>query len=399
MATGLDIIFQPPAVGFGSYLDGILPADVATAAGAFSFSMQQIKNITNIPIEKFAQVVSTLETTKQLNVNGTSIPVDVSGTNTAIAAIALGSGPNGTYTLSDFFGCMSSLPYDWTQIKTLIEELETDKAGSAGNRGLYQIYQALYNAVIANDPSTPSGEAAIQALIDEANTEIQNILNNNSEKASILNDLWELTGTQLTTEQRARAKALFPVPVPRDGSLTKFPESQISFVDAIPSMASDTRPHMYAQTLEAIVDLSTAGGQSIVGMLRETRNQARLSIVGIPLDNNIAQTLSERQNKELVANGILPGTIPAVLKQIDQNGAIVEPQRYGVYNSSTNTYDSIYRQDEPLVPGTLADPESIDIIPELDPVYFSDITLPSTPSVQEAIDEVIRCNCDCWDNL
>jgi len=399
MATGLDIIFQPPAVGFGSYLDGILPADVATAAGAFSFSMQQIKNITNIPIEKFAQVVSTLETTKQLNVNGTSIPVDVSGTNAAIAAIALGSGPNGTYTLSDFFGCMSSLPYDWTRIKTLINELETNKAGSAGNRGLYQIYQALYDAVIANNPSTPSGEAAIQALIDEANTEIQNILNNNSEKASILNDLWELTGTQLTTEQRARAKALFPVPVPRDGSLTKFPESQISFVDAIPSMASDTRPHMYAQTLEAIVDLSTAGGQSIVGMLRETRNQARLSIVGIPLDNNIAQTLSERQNKELVANGVLSGTIPAVLKQIDQNGDIVGPQRYGVYNPNTNTYDSIYRQDEPLVPGTLADPESIDIIPELDPVYFSDITLPSTPSVQEAIDEVIRCNCDCWDNL
>jgi hypothetical protein len=399
MATGLEIVFQPPAVGFGSYLDGILPPDIATAAGAFSYSMQQIKNISNIPIEKFAQVVSTIETTKNLAVNGTSIPVDISGTNNALANVALGSGPNGSYTVSDFFGCMSSLPYDWTQIKTLINELETDRAGTAGNRGLYQIYQALYNAVVANNPSTPVGEAAIQAIIDEANTEIQNILANNSEKAAILNDLWELTGTQLTIEQRARSRALFPVPVPRDGSLTSSPESQISFVDSIPSMATDTRPHMYAQTLEAIVDLSTVGGQSIVGMMRETRNQARLSIVGIPLDNNISQTLTERQNKQLVANGILPGTIPAVLKQIDQNGNIVSPQRYGVYNPSTNTYESEYRVNEPLVPGTLADPENIDIIPELDPVYFSDITLPSTPSVQEAIDEVIRCNCDCWDNL
>ena len=399
METGLEITYQPPAVGFGSYLDGILPADIATAAGAFCFSMQQIKNITNIPIEKFAQVVSTLETTKELNINGTSVPVDVSGTDAAIATVALGSGPNGTYTLSDFFGCMSSLPYDWTRIKTLINELETNRAGSVGNRGLYQIYQALYNAVVANNPSTPPGEAAIQALIDEANTEIQNIFNNNGTKATTLNDLWELTGTQLTIEQRSRGSALFPVPVPRDPTLTRFPETQMSFVDAIPSMAPDTRPHMYAQTLEAIVDLSTTGGQSIVGMLRETRNQARLSIVGIPLDNNISQTLSQTQNKELVANGVLPGTVPAVLKQIDQNGNIIEPQRYGVYNPNTNTYDSVYRQNQPLVPGTLADPENIDIIPELDPVYFSDITLPSTPSVQEAIDEVIRCNCDCWDNL
>jgi hypothetical protein len=399
MATDQNIVFQQPAVGFGSYLDGILPSDIATAAGAFSFSMQQIKNITNIPIEKFAQVVSTLETTKELNINGTSVPVDVSGTDAAIAAIALGSGPNGTYTLSDFFGCMSSLPYDWTQIKTLINELETNKAGSPGNRGLYQIYEALYNAVVANDPSTPSGEAAIQLLIDEANTEIQNIQNNNSEKATKLNSLWEITGSQLTKEQQARGAALFPVPVPRDSTLTKFPDTQISFVNALPSMASDTRPHMYAQTLEAIVDLSTAGGQSLVGMLRETRNQARLSIIGVPLDNNISQTLTERQNKELVANGVLPGTIPAVLKQIDQNGNLIEPERYGVYNPSTNTYDSVYRQNKVLVPGSLADPENIDIIPELDPVYFSDITLPSTPSVSEAIDEVIRCNCDCWDNL
>lgn len=398
-STVQNIIYQAPPVGFGSYLDSILPADIATAAGAFSFSMQQIKNITNIPIEKFAQVVSTLETTMNLSVNGTSIPVDVSGTDAAITAIALGSGPYGTYTLSDFFGSMSSLPYDWTKIKTLINELETNRVGSAGNRGLYQIYEALYNAVLANNPSTPVGEAAIQVLIDEANTEIQNILVNNSERAEVLNALWIITGTQLTKEQRARSRALFPVPVPRDGTLTKFPESQMSFVDAIPSMASDTRPHMYAQTLEAIADLSTLGGQSIVGMLRETRNQARLSIVGIPLDNNISQTLTERQNKELVANGTLLGTIPAVLKQIDQNGNLIQPERYGVYNPITNTYDSIYRTDESLVPGSLADPESIDIIPELDPVYFSDITLPSTPSVEEAINEVIRCNCDCWDNL
>ena len=398
-STANNITYQPPAVGFGSYLDKILPDDIALSAGAFSYSMQQIKNITNIPIEKFAQVVSTLETTKLLSINGTSVPVDVTGVNQALSLISNGSGPNGTYTLSDFFGSMSSLPYDWTRIKTLINDLETNKAGSAGNRGLYQIYQALYNAVVANNPSTPLGEAAIQALIDEANTEIQNIYNANSLKATELNTAYNILGTQLNKEQTSRAASLFPVPNPRDDSLSRYPETQMSFVNAIPSMSTDTRPHMFAQTLEAITDLAILGGQSIVGMLRETRNQTRLSLIGIPTDNNISQTLSSKDNKILVANGVLPGTIPATLRQIDANGALIEPQRYGIYDPNTNTYDSIYRQNTTLFPGSLAEPENLDIIPELDPVYFSDITLPSTPSVSEAIDEVIRCNCDCWDNL
>ena len=38
--------------GFGAYLDGILPPDIAKAAGCFSVSMQQIKNISSVPIEK-----------------------------------------------------------------------------------------------------------------------------------------------------------------------------------------------------------------------------------------------------------------------------------------------------------------------------------------------------------
>ena len=36
-------------IGFGSYLDGILPADIATSAGTFAVTMQQVKNISSIP--------------------------------------------------------------------------------------------------------------------------------------------------------------------------------------------------------------------------------------------------------------------------------------------------------------------------------------------------------------
>ena len=118
--------------GFGAYLDGILPPDIAIAAGACSVSMQQIKNISSVPIEKFAQVVNSLETTKGLTVNGTSVPTDTSLASQGLALIALGNGPFGTYTMSNFLGCMSGLPYLGINIRQLIQQLETPT--------LYDIY-------------------------------------------------------------------------------------------------------------------------------------------------------------------------------------------------------------------------------------------------------------------
>ena len=50
--TIVPVNLQTLSEGFGSYLDGILPSDIATAAGAFSATMQQVNNIRKIDIEK-----------------------------------------------------------------------------------------------------------------------------------------------------------------------------------------------------------------------------------------------------------------------------------------------------------------------------------------------------------
>jgi hypothetical protein len=134
-----DTIIQKFPVGFGSYLAGILPPDVATAAGAFSVSMQQITNISSIPIEKFAQIVTNIETIAGLAVNGTNVPVDNTLVSGSLPLIALGSGPYGTYTMSDFFGCMTGLPYIGIDINGLMNAIETP--------ALYNIYKQLYLAV------------------------------------------------------------------------------------------------------------------------------------------------------------------------------------------------------------------------------------------------------------
>ena len=369
--------------GFGAYLDGILPPDIAKAAGAFSVSMQQIKNISSVPIEKFAQVVNSLETTKGLTVNGTSVPTDTSLASQGLALIALGNGPFGTYTMSNFLGCMSGLPYLGINIRQLIQQLETPT--------LYDIYKNLYLAVtweratvsvqyttyqVETDPGPPpsyttyyhvtgltitdpgggygrAGAAAptitisnggtgtttigtnylditnygrvlsvavssagsdstsvptatvdyppgtgsfsnsiVQTYIDAANAEIAVIKNAQPARAQQLITNWENTGRLLSIEQRAIATGMslkVPLSDPandREPTLAGYPTTQYSFVDSIPRYAKFTQPHMYSQTLEAISNLNTVGGRSLVAMLREARNQARLQEAGIPLDNN-----------------------------------------------------------------------------------------------------------------
>lgn len=556
-ATGVDVTttvtaptlnIQNTVPGFGSYLDGILPSDIATACGAFSASMQQIKNISSIPIEKFAQVVTSIETTKGLNVNGTNVPTDTTLAQQGLALIALGTGPYGTYTMSNFLGCMSGLPYLGLNIRQYIQELETPK--------LYDIYEQLYLATtwqgatvtvqsssyvvespptvfttyyhvtgvsiatngngggygragapapiitisggsgatatctIGTDPNnagtngagtfgrllqvtlTSSGtdvttpptisietpptasyaypytggtntvggsfsNTALQDLIDDANEEISAIKDSQPAKSQRLISNWETSGTLLSIEQRAISNGL-PIRVPnsspddeREPTLATYPTTQYSFVDSVPQYALNTDPHMYSQTIEAISDYATMGGRSLVAMLRQARNQDRLTKAGIPLDNNISDTLTNSQQSQLVGNGVLANSVPAgILGNTVSNTVVAtlstvlgNTDPYGYYDPTDNTYyitNSTYYGSDNTVntgqvnvgvgnafdtgqadePGSFAGSKYQDLInPELSPIYTSSVLLPSTYSITEAIDEVIRCNCDCWDNV
>ena len=81
--------------------------------------MQQITNIKSTTFEKFAQVVASMEVSNVgLDmVNGTDVPTDTSLAQATNTKVALGSGPEGTYTMSDFFGCMTGLPYSWNELQ------------------------------------------------------------------------------------------------------------------------------------------------------------------------------------------------------------------------------------------------------------------------------------------
>jgi hypothetical protein len=485
-ATGT-INVQTLKQGLGAYVFGILPTDVAIAAGAFAASMGQIKNIVNVPIEKFAQLVTNLETTKGLNINGTDIPTNAALQAQGKALLALGSGPQGTYTMGDFFGSMSGTPYNklfgiieeqllalgtdtlsniysdlwwaasWANAEgTVLYDVDkvaltyqitgvvlTNPGGSYGRNGapvpsvsitgpsgatatckigtnpdnIGTIYGKVYDLQLINpgdpvpyiptdpinhpeivpvadrpaliiDPPPgigwPNLNATVQNLIDQANAEISRIFATSLERSTALNDAWNATGTQLTIEQRARQKGLQPpLPTPRDPDIVATtPVTQTNFVDSISGYALNTKPNMYAQTLESIANLDTQGGQSIVALMREFRNQVRLAEAGIPIDNTIPSTLNRKETSILIANS--PSNFSP----------------YGYYNPVNESYivnGSAVPVGKPIVLGSLAGSQYTNIVPpELNTLYTSNTLLPSTYSPQEALDEVVRCNCDCW---
>lgn len=566
-----ELNFQIPREGFDSYLYGIIPDDQAVLAGAFSTAMQQVRNIQKGDIQKFAQVAYNIENMSGLPFTaGTDIPTDLQSATFAKSQTALGSGVYGTYVMSNFFGCMSGLPYPLKPIYDSIKQLETQTLAS--------IYQNLYllvnwgqasatsavisgsvvvtitnqgggyssaptvtvngnsaTAVIGTDPndlstfgkllqinysgatagtvsiSPPNGpdpisnnaayNAAIITYCNQANDEIYKIRYQTSAEnfnaANLLDIYWNITGTALKQEQRARYNFFSPVPIPYDYWLNISPTALYVFVDSIPDLAQKTLPHQAAQTLEHISNLRNVGGESVVGMMRQERNQARLAEVGIELDNNISNALDPELEKMLLTNGTIPGAVdgipspsgvdytlpawPAV--EIPTGGSPcldnvtvqeVTPEPVAFYDVNTQSLREVIETTEgsiapilentvlgpfgngagpavlidgelppglgtptalcqPInifIPGTIDDNGQIPVIivnplvpvgdsPPLDPpdenplginmqppiavlpprlntAYTGSTLLPSTYNVDDAIDKVIECNCDCW---
>jgi len=498
--------FQLPVDGFGSYCKGIIPDDLAVLAGAFAASMQQINRIDTIDFENFAQVVFSLETNNGLPLtNGTNIPTNEFLCSQALSKIALGSAVYGTFSLSDFVGTMSGLPYPWREIKGYMQQLQTrkldniydqlylavdwhgalgvvayetravlasagpppvydwqyritgisltDSGGGYGRGGAPTPTYALTDngtgyysgaggvtatlSVNTNATSIPNGygslsievsgdpgswvtyasaqssntptdpgliiqiqcppdailavqsngekssggtnipvntdawtgylsgmDTIVDAYITQANDEIfaiQTANSNNFQTARGLNTLWDITGTALKIEQRSRYICAPPVPIPYFPWMARYPQALLSFIDQIPSIAQDTEPHGGAQNFEQIADFCTVGGQSLIAMMRQERNQVRLGSVGIDLDNNISIEMSEQQQKLLNANGTLPDavegvttpegtfTIPAFVDKENCDGTNLFPLPVGYYDPN----DLSFKFTDDVAPGNI----------------------------------------------
>lgn len=526
-----ELNFQIPQTGFDSYLYGILPDDQAVLAGAFSVSMQQVRNIDKVDAAQFAKIAYSMESTTGLPLTaGTDIPTDTPLSTAAKIKTALGSGVYGTFTTSNFFGAMSGLPYPWQNIYDKIIELQTDTLKTIyqnlylavqweqatasvqystyeveGPPGIFTTYYHVTGVTITDQgggylrenaapptitisngatatltlgtdvdsvgsngggeygrvllatltssgtdstsPPTatitappgsgwPAMNSVVQGYIDAANNEIQGITTSSAQNfnaSNVLNTLWNITGIALKHEQRARYIAMAPVPVPWDNRVASYPTSLYVMVDGIPEFAKQTEPHMAAQTLEHISDLLTTGGQSVVAMMRQERNQDRLAEVGIELDNNLSDRLSIELTRQLMNNGVLPGavegiespngniyTLPAwpedtspvaywdcaeqtirLVTELTEGGIdpILDGNECPIVNTEVPEGEGPI-PEPPINIFVVGGPEGVPnpLPPQVNSDYTGTTLKPSTYDVNDAIDKVIECNCDCWVN-
>lgn len=326
---------------YGTRLRNIIPEDIAIACEAFSISMRQIKNISKMNIEKFSQVVPNIETMKDLDVNGSGVPTDQSLAESALSLLAGGTGSNGAYTMYDYFGILVGNAYPLAEIEALIKRVQSSN--------LLSIYLSIRQLLNGTGPYT-----TLPALIASANTEIASILSSNPDDSGKLNTLWESIGTKISDEISLRNSILGNS---EDGTNSDV----LAFVNSIPLYAVETQEKMSADVLEKICDTSTLGGRSLMGLMRETRNAYRLSLIGGDLYNDIDDT-----QPTVVANYL---ALPKVTGK--------------------------------AVPGSLGGSSSTNLIPPALDVFnmYPGAITPSTYTPNQAIEEVIRCNCDCWDDL
>ena len=342
---------------YGNRLQQVMPTSIAYAADAFGTSMMQIKNIKTMQIEKFSQVVTNLETTTDLAVNGTSKPCDTTAANAALDVFAKGSGENGLYTLCDFFGSMSGLTYDLEKFVRLMQSITL-----YNTNGLTTAYATLQTKI------DDEAWGDIPGVITSINNIIAGILSSHAIVADEINSLYNQFGTYLTKEQNARILA-----IPDPSSLSTTVGDIMGFMENINQYSLETELYGPAQILEAISDTTTLGGNSLIGSMREVRNAHRLGLTGAEQDNSV--------ESEPLRLPKISGTVPTPL--------ITEGPLVGV----------VAITGAATTPGSLAGSQETTLIPDNLDLFNITHLQPSVIAPNQAVQDVIDCNCDCWDLL
>jgi hypothetical protein len=355
-------------------------------------------------------------TNADANAGSTSITIDLdlSGILTATKQIAFTSDGTVAYTVSSssFDGQMTTVTFS-PALATAI----------SANTRVY-IAESTYNT-------------EVQDLIDAANLEILRINGENSTGVSRLNYYWNQIGKQLFIEQRSIPYA---IPNNEDIYLDRSKSDFDTFIQSIQQYAEDTQYCGASPILESICDITTLGGQSIIAMMRETRNAHRLANTFGEVDDAIPNELNPQAASAVISSVDSTGAITAITVTYGGYGydAANPPQVYigpfgGVFGGSGYGATAEAVIDSGVViainitnsgteytnPNTVG-PIPIEIDPPPQPVRLGDATEPgsfagspytgqdpvpdnlvskdsASYTVQQAIDLVTQCNCDCWD--
>ena len=228
-------------------------------------------------------------------VANTTTPVPAAVATYYQNSLAKGSGPNGTYLTTDFFGSAAGIPYN-TDLATVISTISAQlTAGTL--TALNTIYSQMVNVVTSayGTPSSiviPSGpaagtyatyDAALAALITAANAAIGTAITAMGTATATLNTAWTEMVQHSANESTFQTQASINYATLSAGAQLPI----TAFIPALAGYGQQTQTGMAAQFLESIANTANQSGQAMVGALREGRNTAGLNASGLQPDNNV----------------------------------------------------------------------------------------------------------------
>lgn len=251
---------------------------------------------TAVETAAYSQKLGTLKGLDLVANTTTPVPADVVAyyaTN-----IALGSGPNGTFLTTDFFGTAAGIPFN-NDLTTVTSTISAQLAAGTLTT-LNTVYSYMVNLIndvyglpgaIALPAPYNTGnpyasyDAALAVLITGADAAIGTAITAMGTATATLNTAW----TEMTTHSANEATFQTLASI-NYATLTAGAQLPITaFIPALAGYGKDTQEGMAAQFLESIANTANQYGQAMVGALREGRNTAGLDAIGVKPDNGVPQ--------------------------------------------------------------------------------------------------------------
>ena len=226
-----------------------------------------------------------------------------------------GTGTGNTLVLTDLLGAAVGVTYidQLNNVTTTINSL-TSQGALANLTDIYSRMANTVNGVYGNPVTGPvtvpagygagvyaNASVAIgNALIATAVTEIGNIVSSYPNETAAMNTEFNTMAEKIMTETNNLELAGIYI-----SELTTNDQGPVmSFVESLPSYGLNKEQNGPVWFLEQVADLTTLGGQAIVGCLREGQNSVILNNVGVGLDTGIP---SDPSSPNPVAN-LIPAT-------------------------------------------------------------------------------------------
>lgn len=273
-------------------LQQIIPSDIALANKALSVALQQISKNPSIQLKEVATASAPLRTCSDLPlVNALTTPVPESVVKFFATQVATGSGPNGTYIITDFFGSLAGVTgLNYIAIVNIISGMDV-----VNLQKVYDTMRATVSGTYGTGPVViPAGtpgegtyatidEAFTSGLIPDAQFELVSVVKSYPFQQELLNQKWVSAEDQVQREVMLQGKAGLDWSelIPGDELVI------MSWIRNLPQQGLDLKPGGNHWFIQSIADIETLAGQSIIGSLREGVNTYSMGRSGVNYATNI----------------------------------------------------------------------------------------------------------------